>query len=117
MIAIKNKGLKIATPIVEDVYDLGDGNFTILGPNKEDYDNLIDYSVVLKLEYGDNLFIFTGDAEAQAETEVVNNGLDIKANLLKVSHHGSNTSSIDSFLNKVDPDFAVITVGAEELSS
>lgn len=113
IMAIKNKEMKITTPIVGDVYKLGDAKFTILGPNKDNYNNLNDYSVLIKLEYGNNHFVFTGDAEMEAETEVTENGLDIKADVLKVSHHGSNTSTTEIFLNKVDPDFAVITVGAE----
>lgn len=113
IMAIKNKEMKITTPIVGDVYKLGDAKFIILGPNKDNYNNLNDYSVLIKLEYGNNHFVFTGDAEMEAETEVTENGLDIKADLLKVSHHGSNTSTTEIFLNKVDPDFAVITVGAE----
>lgn len=113
IMAIKNKGLKITTPIVGDIYNLGDAKFTILGPNKSDYDNLNNYSVIIKLEYEDNSFIFTGDAETQAELEASKNGLDIKGDLLKVSHHGSDTSSTEIFLDAVNPDIAVITVGAE----
>lgn len=109
--AIRNKGLKITTPVVGDTFELEGAKFTILGPNSEKYGNLNNYSVVVKLEYGENSFLFTGDVEALAEKEVLDNGLNIKADVLKVAHHGSDTSNTDVFLNKVNPKYAVIQVG------
>lgn len=67
--AIKNKGLKITSPKPGDVYQLGQAKLTVLAPNNSHYDNLNDYSVVIKLNYGNTSFLFTGDAGAVSETE------------------------------------------------
>lgn len=61
--------------------------------------------------YGNNSFIFTGDAEQVAESETVGNGQTLKSDVLKVGHHGSDTSTTQGFLNAVDPKYAVIPVG------
>lgn len=109
--AISSKSLKITNPKVGDVFELGEAKFTILAPNGSEYSNLNNYSVSVKLEYGNNSFVFTGDAEKQSEEEMIDNGIDLKADVLKAGHHGSNTSNTDSFVNKVDPDYVVIQVG------
>lgn len=109
--AIQNKGLRIITPKVGDTYELGDASFTILAPNSNSYSNLNDYSVITKLVYGTNSFMFTGDAEVEAERETVNNGQSLKSDVLKVGHHGSDTSTTPEFLNAVDPKYAVIQSG------
>lgn len=109
--AIASKGLKIKGPIVGDVYQLGQAKFTILSPNKKEYDNLNNYSISIKLEYGEKSFIFSGDNEMTGEQEIVNNGLNIKADVLKAGHHGSNTSNTDAFVDKINPDYVVIQVG------
>lgn len=83
-----------------------------LSPSKDEYDNLNNFSAVIKLTYGNKSFLFTGDAEKQIERELVQKyGSDLKADVLKVSHHGSNTSSTSSFLKKVNPEIAVISSG------
>lgn len=112
IIAIKNKGLKITTPKVGDVYEIGDANFTILAPNNTSYSNLNNYSIIGKLVYGNNSFIFTGDAEQESEGETLANDQSLKSDVLKVGHHGSDTSTTQEFLNAVDPKYAVIQVGA-----
>ena len=109
--AVKNKGLKITTPKVGDKYALENSNFTILAPNSDSYSNLNNYSVSVRLEFESNSFVFTGDAEIQAENEMINNGLNLKADVLKLGHHGSQTSTTEAFLNKVNPKYAVIQVG------
>ncbi len=111
--AIKNKSLKITTPIVGDEYALGDAKFTILAPNKSNYDNLNNHSIVIKVEYGNNSFLLTGDIEAQAESEIVNNKQNIKSDVIHIPHHGSNTSSSQSLLKAVSPSFAIISNGIE----
>ena len=109
--AIKSKGLKITTPKVGDKYEIGQASFNILAPNGDSYSDLNDYSVINKLTFGNTSFMFTGDAEATAESEAVANGQNLKADVLKVGHHGSDTSTTESFLNAVDPKYAVIQVG------
>ncbi len=109
--AIKNKGLSITTPKVGDNYQLGNANFTILAPNGSNYTDLNDYSIVTKLKYGNKSFIFTGDAEALSEGEILAKQLDISADVLKIGHHGSDYSTSQAFLDKVNPKYAVISVG------
>lgn len=111
--ALKNKKLKITVAkLGAKSIDLGDdikGEF--LAPIKNDYDNLNNYSAVLKITNGDNSFLFTGDAEKESEKEMLQNNLDLKADVLKLGHHGSSTSSSPEFLDKVNPSIAVASLG------
>ncbi|WP_346900997.1 hypothetical protein [Clostridium sp.] len=67
--------------------------------------------MVLKVEFGSNSFLFTGDAEAVSEMEMVNKSINLKADLLKVGHHGSKSSTCANFLSSVNPKYGVISVG------
>lgn len=84
---------------------------TCLSPVNEKNDGLNNYSAVVRLEYKDTAYIFTGDAELQAEEDILNNGETLSADVLKVGHHGSYTATSLDFLNAVDPEYAVISVG------
>lgn len=106
---IKEKKYKITAPKVGDTYKLGEASFTIIAPNREDYKNANDSSIGILLQHGDNRFLFTGDAEEEAEADILKNGINISANVYKVSHHGSKTASTEEFLNAVNPDYAVIS--------
>lgn len=110
--AVSKKGLKITPPISGKEFLLGDAKITILAPNSSEYDEINDYSVVLKVEYGNNSFLFTGDAEKTSENEMLQiYGSKLKCDVLKVGHHGSTTSSTEDFILAVNPKFAVIQVG------
>lgn len=116
LLAIKDKGLKITSPKVGDRYDLGEAQWMVVAPSKEEYDNLNNYSVVIKLEYEENAFLFTGDAETQSEREILDvhkNIISLEADVLKVGHHGSSTSTTDGFLKAVNPKVAVIQLGED----
>ncbi|MDO4732905.1 MAG: ComEC/Rec2 family competence protein [Bacillota bacterium] len=93
-------------------FQLGEALVEILGP-VEIYSDLNNCSVVLRLSYGENSFLFTGDAEIQAEEDILRKRGKLKADLLKVSHHGSNTSSSQAFLDTVLPRIAVISCSAD----
>ncbi len=93
-----------------DEFDEGDAHFEVLGPIKE-YDEVNDSSIVLMMTYGDNRFLFTGDQESDAEKDVISMGYDLHADVLKVGHHGSKTSSCQEFIDAVRPSIAVIEVG------
>ncbi len=82
----------------------------ILAPFGESYSNLNNYSAVVKLVYGDTVFLFTGDAEREIENKLLSS--DIDADVLKVGHHGSNTASTSAFIKKVTPSVSVISCGA-----
>lgn len=68
-------------------------------------------SLVLRLTYGEHKFVFTGDIEREAEQSLIASGVDLAADVVKVPHHGSRTSSTESFVNAVRPQIAVIPVG------
>ena len=111
LLALKNRNLTPEIPLVGDSIEIGDLNFKVLAPKKDNnYDNLNDFSVVLKMTYKDNSFLFTGDAQSVSEQDIANTGLDISSDVLKVGHHGSKTSTSDTFLNRVNPEYAVISV-------
>lgn len=79
------------------------------GPQKLERQN--DFSLVIRLVYGDDSFLFTGDIERQAEYKIIEQNLRIESDVLKVAHHGSKTSSSELFLEKVNPKIAVISSG------
>ena len=82
----------------------------ILSPTLEEYSNLNNYSVVVKLDYGSTSFLFMGDAEALVEEEIIEYA---NSDVIKVGHHGSDTSSSMDFVNAVDADYAVIMSGKD----
>lgn len=109
--AIKSKGMKATAPKAGESFKLGEATLRILAPNSMSYDDLNNYSIVIKLTYGSNSFIFDGDAEDVSENEMLSKGFSLSADLLKVGHHGSSSSTTEAFLNKVNPKYAVISVG------
>lgn len=109
--AVQGKGLSLTTPIVGETFKIGDAAVTILAPNSISYEDENDYSIVTMVQYGSTKFLLTGDAEAVSEMEMVKKGLDLKADVLKVGHHGSKTSTVANFLSVVSPKYAVISVG------
>lgn len=97
-----------------DTIDLGKGTkVTVFSPSNDEYDNLNNYSPIIKVEYGNNSFLFTGDAEKDIEEEVLSKNYNLKSDVLKVGHHGSLTSTTSTFLNVVDPSIAVISLGID----
>ncbi|KMT22956.1 ComEC/Rec2 family competence protein [Clostridium cylindrosporum] len=106
--AIKSKGLKITTPTPGSKFTLDTANTTILAPNSNNYEDLNNNSIVLKLAYKNTSFLLEGDAEDISENEMINKGYDLAADVLKVGHHGSSSSTTTSFLNKVNPKYSVI---------
>ncbi len=112
--SIKNKNLKVTAPVPGNVFSLGKAKCTILSPISDEYSNTNNYSITVKVEYGKTSFLFTGDAEKEPEQEMIKMwGNDLKADVLKVGHHGSSSSSTDEFLEKVNPSLAVISVGKD----
>lgn len=107
--AISNNNLKITKPLIGKEYNIGSASFVIIAPNSTDYSSLNDYSVGIKLTNGENSFILTGDAEINSENEMLNNGISLKADVLKLAHHGSSTSNGNDFLDAVDPSIALIS--------
>lgn len=108
---VKGKNLEISEPTCGESFNLGNAICTIMAPVSKGYEKLNNYSIVLKLQYGETSFLFTGDAERLSEKEMMRRGLDLSANVLKLAHHGSISSTSEEFLNRVCPQYAVITAG------
>ena len=106
----ERNGSGITVPEVGEEYSLGDANVKILGVNGGTDTN--DTSIILKITCGEISFLFTGDAEREAEQTVLDTAADISADVLKVGHHGSGSSTTYPFLREVMPQYAVISVGA-----
>lgn len=112
--ACDERDVSYLNPQPLDTFTLGDATVTVLSPEKDAvYDDLNDYSLVLKLEYEDISFIFTGDAESGVERALVKSGFDLNADVLKCGHHGSSTSSSTTFVDAVNPAAAVISCGKD----
>lgn len=101
---------EITVPSVNDTYTLGDAKIQILGVNGGLETN--DTSIILSIEHGENRFIFTGDAEREAEQAVLDDCANLEADVLKIGHHGSDTSTSYMWLDAILPEYAVISCGA-----
>lgn len=106
---IKSQGLKI-TKAANCEFELGNCTVELFTPTG-DYENLNNYSTLVKITHGDNSFLVTGDCETAEEKDLLAQGLDLKSKVLKAGHHGSNTSSSAAFLDEVLPRYAVISCG------
>lgn len=115
MKSVSNEGLK-ANVIKEGTsFDLGEGaKFEAYSPIKDSYDDFNDYSPIMKLTYGNNSFIFTGDAEKLVEEEVLKKySKELNADVIKFGHHGSSTSSTKSFIEAISPKYGIISCGVD----
>ena len=108
--AVNARGLKVKNPKPGDVLDFNGLPVEVFAPVKE-YKNLNNNSIVLRISVGETSFLFTGDIESEAEYDILEQGFDLDADVLKVSHHGSSGSSVEEFLAYTDADYAVISVG------
>lgn len=94
-----------------DSIEVGVLTFLTLHPVRPLVDNTNNNSIVLRLSYGNIDFLFTGDAEKEAEASILKSGLTIQANVLKVGHHCSRTSSSPRFPDTVKPQVAIYMAG------
>ncbi|MBD7916311.1 MBL fold metallo-hydrolase [Clostridium sp. Sa3CUN1] len=113
--AVKNEGLKVQVIKEGMSFDLGDGaKLEVYSPIQDSYDNLNNYSPIMKLIYGNNSFIFTGDAEKEVEEEVLEKySNNLKADVIKFGHHGSSTSSSEAFIEAISPKYGIISCGVD----
>ena len=105
--------LEITIPEPGDQFLLGEATVTVLGPTQS-YAETNDTSIILKVEYGETSFLFTGDMEVAAENDMLDywgSRVDWNVDVLKVGHHGSDTSTGYRFLYEVNPTYGVISVG------
>ncbi|MCH5184517.1 MAG: MBL fold metallo-hydrolase [Oscillospiraceae bacterium] len=110
--AISEKGMKIKTArrgVV--IFDENGARAEILAPCGGNYDDLNDYSAVIRLSFGENAFLFQGDAEKTSESEILKSGASVSADVIKAGHHGSSSSSTEKYIRAVDPAYAVVSCG------
>lgn len=110
--AIDYRGYKWEQPFIDTTYELGAASFMILGPSKS-FDDVNDSSIVVKVKFGNNSFLFTGDCESEGEYDLVSRNVDLKSDIYHVGHHGSHSSSHDWFMKKVQPACAIISCGKD----
>lgn len=108
---VEKNGAEFCIPNKNDSFLLGDARVDILGCNWAEGTN--NSSIVLKITYKETSFLFTGDAEREAEQAILDSGADLKSTLLKVGHHGSANSTTYPFLREIMPQYAIISVGKD----
>lgn len=116
--AIDDTDSFVEYPSSGDTYHLGDADIAVLCPEKNAvgaYGDTNDYSIGILVEYGDISCVMCGDASERVERDIVYSGIGVEADILKLGHHGSDTSSCDIFLDAVSPDYAVISAGRDSV--
>lgn len=110
--AVSENGVAKAEPYINMKIDVGETNITVIGPVGEYVGNENNLSLILKVETKALSFLITGDAEEDAEQDLINvYGNSLKADVLKAGHHGSKTSTTDKFLTAVSPEYVVFCAG------
>jgi len=107
---LEKQNKEIEMPAAGDTFSLGSSSVSILGPT-EHYSDINNMSIVLRIQYGNTSFLFAGDAEIDSEQDILNAGTNLKSTLLKVGHHGSDTSTSYRWLREIAPEYAIISVG------
>ncbi len=107
---IDEKDIPVAEAEVGTEFALGEAIVTLLGP-ADSFDDNNNHSVICRVTFGRRHFLFTGDAGTKAERALLESGADLTADVLKLGHHGSSTSTSEKFLQAVDPSVALITCG------
>ncbi len=107
---LDRQGVSITVPRAGDTFSLGSAQAQIVGPIRP-YDEPNNTSIVLRIVYGGTSFLFTGDAEREEEQDILEAGYPLNSTVLKVGHHGSDTSTSYPFLREIMPRYAVISVG------
>ncbi len=109
---IEHKNYKLTYPKVGKTYSLGSAKVQIVAPCNYEYgNNENNYSVGVLVTYGESTFLFAGDAEEEAEEDILKNGIDIDCDVFKASHHGSRTANSEPFLDAALPEYVVISCG------
>lgn len=114
-------GTPVSVPAEGDTLSLGGAVVTVLHcwpeaalaeeQNWGNVDPVNDLSIVVRIDYGETSLIVTGDAESASEYMMIDSGMDLRADVLRIAHHGSRYSTTKEFLSAVSPSFAVISCG------
>lgn len=113
--ALRENEVELVYPYPGDEFQLGEAVVTVYGPHPVAYENENNWSIVLMIEYAGRRILLTGDVEAEAEMDMLaySDWLPLEADILKVAHHGSNTSSLYSFVEEVSPEVAMISCSGD----
>ncbi len=111
MNVIHRRNYKVTRPVVGEIFNLGSAVFTIIGPGNENHSKINDHSVGIVLQHGENRFVFIGDAEEAEEMDMVETGMNLTADVLKIPHHGSKNGLVEPFLEAVKPTYGIISCG------
>ncbi|MCL2360181.1 MAG: MBL fold metallo-hydrolase [Defluviitaleaceae bacterium] len=109
--AIETHNITTYAPQAGHEFEMGGAIFTVLHPTGDDYRNLNDWSLSMRIAFGSISMVTTGDAEHIGEGAMLNTGLYLGADVLRLGHHGSRTSTGQEFFDAVSPSIAVIQVG------
>lgn len=113
LLAVQEKGLKVTTAKAGITLDWESNvKINMIAPINQ-YDDTNEMSAVIHLSYGSTSFLFTGDAEAGSEKDMISSNANLRADVMMIGHHGSNSSTTQAFLNAVQPTYAVIQVGKD----
>lgn len=110
--AVSEEDLKITTPKVGDTFSVGQAECQVLAIDNN-AKNLNLASIVIQMKFDDMAYLFTGDAEKEVEEKILKENKELKINILKVGHHGSDTSSSEKFIQAVAPEISIISVGKD----
>ena len=109
---LERQGVSIEVPLAGETFLLGSAEVKILGPVCPS-ENLNNMSIVVWIQYGETSFLFAGDAEWEEEQDILWSDQELKSTVLKVGHHGSDTATSEAWLEAIGPEYAVISVGAD----
>lgn len=113
MEAAEKNNVNIVYPEAGETFQLTQSSFQVLGPIEIDKEDLNNDSIVLRYDFGETSFLLAGDAERESEHAILDAGLDVAADVLKVGHHGSSTSTSYPWLREIMPQYAVIMCGKD----
>ena len=108
------KNIKVIIPKLGDEFIFGEAQFKIIGPTAYNFDTN-NNSLAIRVTHGENSVLFTGDGEKLEESTLMYTGMNIQSNILHVGHHGSRNASSTEFLNEVNPDYGIISVGKDNI--
>ena len=108
------EGTEVSVPVPGETFAFGPAEVMFQGPVRYDAEEMNNNSLVVRVRYGNRTFLFTGDAEAEEEADILAAGFDVKADVLKVSHHGSGYATSEAFINSVRPESCIISVGPND---
>lgn len=111
--AVAEKEVNWEYPKLAQKFYLGSAMIQVVSEGVKEDTNLNNQSIGLRVSFGDTDIVLTGDAEEKAERQMLSSGLDLEAEIYKVAHHGSDTSTSEDFLEEINPQYAIISVGKD----